>query len=82
VTVADVEDPEAAETIDVLAAVDVREDVTGIAPFHRGTVERAFVAGFAVLEKSGIDVIAKTVDGFANDPIGLRAIDRGGVDDV
>jgi hypothetical protein len=38
VTVPDVEDPEAAETIDVLAAVDVREDIAGIAPFHRGAV--------------------------------------------
>jgi hypothetical protein len=82
VTVADVEDPEAAETIDVLATVDVREDVTGVAPFHRGAVQRAFRARFAVFEKSGVDVIAKAVDGFADDPIGLRAIDRGGVNDV
>jgi hypothetical protein len=38
VTVADVEDSEAAETVDVLAAVDVREDVAGIAPFDGSAV--------------------------------------------
>jgi len=27
-------------------------------------------------------VIAKTIDGFADDPIGLRAIDRRGVDEI
>jgi hypothetical protein len=80
VAVPDVEDPEAAETIDVLAAVDVGEDVARIRPFDR-RVERALGAGLAVLEETGVDVIAKAVDGFADDPIGLLAIDRLGVDE-
>jgi hypothetical protein len=79
--VTDVEDSEAAEAIDVFAAVDVREHVAAIGPLDR-SVERAFRAGLAIFEKSGIDVIAKPFDGFADDPIGLRAIDRRGVDEV
>ncbi len=80
-TVTDVEDAETAETIDVLATVDVGEDVAAIGPLDRG-VERAFGSRFAVFEKAGVDVIAKAVDGFADDPIGLRAIDRGSVNEV
>ncbi len=79
--VSDVEDAEPAETIDVFAAVDIREDVTAVGPLD-GRIERALRTGLAVLEKSGIDVIAKPIDGFADDPIGLRAIDRRGVDEV
>jgi hypothetical protein len=81
VTVPDVEDAEAAETIDIFAAADVGKDVPGIAPLDGG-IERALRAGLAVFEKPWIDIIAKTVDGFADDPIRLRAIDRRGVDDV
>ena len=79
--VTDVEDAEAAEAIDIFAAVDVREDVAAIGPLD-GSVERALRAGLAIFEESGIDVVAKTFDGFADDPIGLRAIDRGRVDEV
>jgi hypothetical protein len=79
--VTDVEDSEAAEAIDVFAAVDVREHVAAIGPLD-GSVERALRAGLAIFEKSGIDVIAETFDGFADDPIGLRAIDRGRIDEV
>jgi hypothetical protein len=81
VTVPDVEDAESAQTIDVFAAVDVGEDVAGIAPLDGG-IERAFRTGLPVFEKPGVDVIAKPVDGFADDPIRLRAIDRRGVNDV
>ena len=75
----DVEYAEAAETVDVFAAVDVRKNVAGIRPLDR-RVERAARARFAVFEKTGVDVIAESVDGLADDPIRLRAIDRRGVD--
>jgi hypothetical protein len=79
--VPDVEDAEAAQTIDVFASVDVGEDVSGIAPLDGGR-ERSLGTGFPVREKTGVDVVAEPVDGFADDPIGLRAIDRRGMDDV
>ena len=78
---ADVEDPEAAEAVDVFAAVDVREDVPAVGPLDRGR-ERALRAGLAILEKAGIDVIAKAVDRLADDPRCLFAIDRGRVDEI
>ena len=78
---ADVEDSEAAQTIDVFAPVDVGEDVAGVAPLDRG-VERSLCSPLFIFEETGIDVIAKRVDGLADDPIGLRAIDRRGMDDV
>jgi hypothetical protein len=77
----DVEDAESTQTVDVFAAVHVGEDVAGIAPLDR-CVERSLRTGFAIFEKTGVDVVAKTVDGFADDPIRLRAIDRRGVNDV
>jgi hypothetical protein len=79
--VPDVEDPEAAETVDVPAAVDVGERIAGIRPLDGG-VERPLRTGLAVFEEPGIDVIAKAVDGFADDPIGIRTIDRGLMDEV
>ena len=79
--VPNVEDAEAAQTIDVLAAVDVGKDVAGVAPLNGG-IEGSPRTGLSVFEKPWIDIIAKTVDGFADDPIRLRAIDRRGVDDV
>jgi hypothetical protein len=79
--VSDVEDAETAQTIDVFAAVDVGKDVPRIRPLDR-RVERAAGAGLAIFEETGVDVIAKTVDRFADDPIGLRAIDRRGVDEL
>jgi hypothetical protein len=80
VPVPDIEDAEAAETIDVFAAAHVGKDVARIAPLDGG-VERASRAGLPVFEEPGIDVIAKPVDGFADDPIRLRAIDRRGMND-
>jgi len=47
-----------------------------------GGIERAFGARLAIFEKTGVDVVAKTVDGFAYDPGGLRPIDRRGVNEV
>jgi hypothetical protein len=79
--VPNVEDAEAAETVDVFATVHVGEDVARVAPLD-GCVERSLRTGFAIFEETGIDVVAKTVDGFADDPIRLRAIDRRGVNDV
>ncbi len=78
--VPDVEDTEPAEAIDIFAAVDVGENVAAIGPLDRG-VERSLRARLSVREKSRIDVIAKAVDGLADDPIRLRAIDRLGVDE-
>jgi hypothetical protein len=79
--VPDVEDAEPAETVDILAAVHVGEDVAVVAPLD-GSVERAVRAGLTIFEETRVDVVAKAVDGFADDPIGLRAIDRRGVNDV
>ena len=79
--VSDVEDAEAAQTVDVLAAVDVGKDVAGVAPLNGG-IEGSPRTGLSILEEARVDVVAKAVDGFADDPIRLRAIDRRGVDDV
>jgi len=79
--VPNVEDAEAAQTIDVLAAVDVGKDVAGVAPLNGG-IEGTPRTGLSILEEARVDVVAKAVDGFADDPIRLRAIDRRGVDDV
>jgi hypothetical protein len=79
--VADVEDAEPAEAIDILAAVNIGEDVARVRPLDRG-IERTAGARLTIFEKPRIDVIAKTVDRFADDPIGLRAIDRRGVDEL
>jgi len=67
----DVENPKAAETVDVFLAGDVAVAVrSGVFPLDDG--RRAIdVRGFAVFEKSGIDVVAKVVDRLANDPIAL-----------
>jgi len=81
VTVPDIEDAEAAQTIDVFAAVDVQERIAGVGPLDGG-IERALRPRFAVREKPRIDVLAKAVDRFADDPIRLRAIDRLGMDEV
>jgi len=78
--VADVENSESAKTIDVLAAVDVGDRVAAVGPLDGG-VERPLRTGLAVGEKSGIDVVAKALDGFADDPIGLRTIERLGGDE-
>jgi hypothetical protein len=79
--VTDVEDAESAEAIDVFAAVHVGEHVAVIRPLDGG---RAGLprGRFAIFEKTGVDVIAKPFDGLADDPVGLRAIDRRGVNEV
>jgi len=81
VPVSDVEDAEPAQTIDILASVDVGEHVAVIGKLDGG-IERAFGTRLAIFEKTGIDVVAKTVDGLAYDPGGLRPIDRRGVNEV
>jgi hypothetical protein len=68
VAMADVEDAEAAQAIEVLSPVHVAVRVrSGVGPLdHRArTLD---VAGFAVLEKPRVDVLAETVDGLARDP--------------
>jgi hypothetical protein len=64
----DVENPETAQTVEVLAAVDGAEGVgPGIGPFYnRGSMLQ--VGRLAILEKPGIDVIAERGDGFARNP--------------
>lgn len=82
VAVADVENAEAAEAIDVLFAVDVAIAVrTRVRPFDGGggVVDRC---GFTVLQKSRIDVIAEVVDGLACDPRGVVRRDRRLFDEV
>jgi len=66
--VADVEDAESAQAVDVFAAVDVAIGVRpGVGPFDDGAGALE-VAGLAVFEEARIDVIAETLDGFAGDP--------------
>jgi hypothetical protein len=72
---AEVEDSEPAQTIDVFATTHVGEDVAFVGPFDRG-VERAARAALAVFEETGVDVIAETFDRLAHDPIGGGAVDR------
>ena len=79
--VPDIEDTESTETIDVFTAVDIGERIPRIGPLDGG-IERALRARFAVRKKARIDVIAKPVDGFSDDPIRLRAIDRLGMDKI
>ena len=70
-TVSDVEDAEAAEAVEVLAAVDVAIGVRpGVRPLDDGA-GAADVAGFAVFQEARVDVIAETLDGFARDPAGV-----------
>ena len=77
----DIKNTESAETIDVLATVYIGERITRIGPLD-GSIERTLSARFSVREKTRVDVIAKAFDGFADDPIRLRAIDRLGMDEV
>lgn len=68
IAVPDVENAESAKAVDVLLAVDVAIGVrTCIRPLDdRG---RAFGGRcFAILQETGIDVVAKRLDGFARDP--------------
>jgi hypothetical protein len=68
---ADIEDAEPAETIDVFFAVDVAIRIGArIRPFHDGcgAIRRS---GFAIFQEAGIDVIAKRLDRFARNPSGI-----------
>lgn len=68
VAVSHVENTESAQAIDILAAVDVAvTGWTGIGPFNnrRGLFCRS---SFAVLEKTGVDMVAKGGNGFTGDP--------------
>jgi hypothetical protein len=69
--VSDVEDAEAAETIEVRATGDVAIGVrSGVGPLdHRARAAR--VGRLAVLQEPGIDVIAKRLDRLAGNPFRL-----------
>ncbi len=79
--VPDIEDTESTETIDVFTAVYIGKRIPRIGPLDGG-IERALCPRFAVRKKARVDVIAKPVDSFADDPIRLRAIDRLGMDEI
>ena len=70
-TVSDVEDAEAAETVEIFAPVDVAIGVRpGVRPFD-DRAGAADVARFTVFQEARIDVVAETIDGFARDPAGV-----------
>ena len=65
---ADVEDAESAQAVDVGATGDVAVRVRSrIGPLDddAGILR---VGGFTIFEKAGIDVVSKRVNGFARDP--------------
>lgn len=69
--VPDVEDAEAAETVQILATVYVAIRIrSGVRPLD-DRAGAAGVAGFAVFQEARVDVVAETVDGFARDPAGV-----------
>src|SRR5579863_1246463 len=78
----DVENTETAETVDVFAAADVAIRIRpGVGPFDDGL--GAFDgAGFAILEKTGVDMLAKCVDCLARDPARLVRSDLRQRDEV
>ncbi len=70
-TMSHVEDTEAAETVQILAAVYVAIRVRpGVRPFD-DRARAADVAGLAVFQEARVDVVAETLDGFARDPAGV-----------
>jgi len=69
--VADVENTEAAQTIDVLATLNVSIAVRArVAPLDDGPCA-VYLGGFPIFEKPRIDVIAEVFNGFPRDPRGL-----------
>jgi hypothetical protein len=80
--VADVEDSESTEAIEIRAAGDVAIGVgSGIRPLHDG--RRAVgIARLAVLEKARVDVLAERLDRLARDPIGLGRRDVRLLDEI
>ena len=68
IAVADVENAESAETVDILAPGDVAIGVrSGVGPLDDG-LGAGDVRRLAVFEKAGIDVFAKSLDGLACNP--------------
>jgi hypothetical protein len=82
IAVADVEDAEPAETINILpsgyVAIRVR---TGVGPFDDGAGAMRVVR-FTILEESGVDVISEAVDGLMRDPLRVGRRDVGLLDQV
>ena len=69
--VSDVENAEAAETVQILAAVYVAIGVgPGVRPFD-DRAGAADVARFAVFQEARVDVVAEALDRFARDPAGV-----------
>ncbi len=69
--VPDVEDAEAAETVQILATVYVAIRIrSGVRPLD-DRAGAAGVGGFAVFQEARVDVVAETVDRFARDPAGF-----------
>jgi hypothetical protein len=75
IAMADVEDAEPAQAVDVGASGDVAIRVRArIRPFDdRAGVPR--IGRLAILQKSGIDVLLERVDRFARDPLRLGGRD-------
>lgn len=82
IAVADVEDAEPAETVDILpsgyVAIRVR---AGIGPFDHGTGAMRVVR-LTILEEPGVDVISEAVDGLVRDPLRVGRRDVGLFDQV
>lgn len=79
---ADVEDAEAAQTIEVGAAGDVAIGVeAGVGPLDDRR-RAPGVARLAILEKSGVDVPAERLDGLARDPFRIGGRDVSLFDEV
>lgn len=80
--VADVKNAEAAQTIDIFLTVDVAIRVgSRVGPLHGGRriLKRR---RFAVLEESGVDVIAEAGERFPGDPCSVGRIDLRLIDQV
>jgi hypothetical protein len=79
---ADVEDTEAAEAIDVRPAGNVAVRIwPGIGPLDDRFRVR-YVGRLSIFEKSGVDVAAERLDGFARDPRRIGGRDLGLADQL
>ena len=77
IAVANVENAEAAQAVEIRASSDVAIRVQSrVGPFDNraGTM---FIGRFAIFQESGIDVLAKRLDRFARDPFGLGRTNLG-----
>jgi hypothetical protein len=71
----DVEDAEAAQAVDVGASGNVPKRIwSGIRPLDDGA-RAPRIGRFAILQKSGIDVVSERLDGFFRDPRRFRRRD-------